>query len=54
MYETYCNMVAKWTINEQDKKKLEAMEMWTWRRLLKVSWTEMKSNIDILNQVEEP
>jgi len=41
-----------WTINEQDKK-LEAMEMWKWKRLLKVSWIEMKNNIDILNQVEE-
>jgi len=30
---------------------LEAMEMWTWRRFLKVSCTEMKSNVDILNQV---
>jgi hypothetical protein len=26
-----------WTINGQDKKKLEAIEMWIWRRLLKIS-----------------
>lgn len=25
--------------------------MWMWRKLLKVSWTEMKNNIDVLNQV---
>ena len=42
-----------WTINGQDKKKLEAMEMWIWRRLLKISWTERKSNVDVLNQVGE-
>ncbi|KAF0752817.1 THAP-type domain-containing protein [Aphis craccivora] len=39
-----------WTINEQDKKKLEAIEMWIWRRLLKISWTERKSNVDVLDQ----
>jgi len=42
-----------WTINGQDKKKLEAIEMWIWRRLLKISWTERKSNVDVLNQVGE-
>lgn len=39
-----------WIINKQDKKKLKAMGMWTRRRLLKVSWIDMKSNIGILNQ----
>jgi hypothetical protein len=28
-----------WTIIGQEKKKLEAMEMWIWKRLLKISWT---------------
>jgi hypothetical protein len=42
-----------WTINEQDKKKLEAMEMFMWRRLIKISWIERKINVDVLNQVEE-
>lgn len=43
-----------WTINGQDNKKLEIMEMWTWRSLLKVIWTERKSNVDELNvQVEK-
>lgn len=32
---------------------MEAMKMWTWRILLKVSWTESKSNINLLNQVGE-
>lgn len=40
-----------WIINEQEKKKLEAIEIWTWRRLLKVSWTEIKNNISaVLNR----
>lgn len=47
------NDCETWTMNEQNKKKLEAMEMWTCRRLLKVSRTEMRSNINVLNQVYE-
>ena len=33
--------------------KLEAMEMWAWRRMLKISWTERKSNETVLNMVGE-
>lgn len=35
-----------WTINEQNRRKLEATKMW--RRLPTFSWIEMKSNIDII------
>ena len=42
-----------WTLTAQDKKKIEAMEMWTWRRLLRINWTERKSNEEILRIVEE-
>jgi len=51
------NDCETWSMNKQNKKKLEAMEMWKCRRLLKVSWTEMRSNlrsnINVLNQVNE-
>jgi hypothetical protein len=42
-----------WTLTAQDKKKIESMEMWTWKRLLRISWTERKSNEEILRIVEE-
>ena len=42
-----------WTITENDKKKLEALEMWIWRRMEKVSWTEHKTNEEVLQMVEE-
>lgn len=34
LYEVYYYYYgcATWTMNEQDKKKLDAMEMWTWRK----------------------
>src|SRR6218665_2539867 len=33
-----------WTMRTEDIKRLEAFEMWTWRRMEKVSWTEHKTN----------
>jgi hypothetical protein len=40
-----------WTLTAQDKKKIEAMEMWTWRKFLRISWAERKSNEETLQIV---
>ena len=37
-----------WTISKEMEKRLEAMEMWCLRRMLRVSWTERRSNTNIL------
>ena len=37
-----------WNISKQLERKINATEMWIWRRILKVSWTERKTNEDIL------
>ena len=42
-----------WTIKAADKKHLEAFEMWIWRRLLKISWRDHKTNEEVLRMVEE-
>ena len=42
-----------WTIRKEDRKKIEAFEMWVWRRLKKVSWKEKITNEAILEMVEE-
>ncbi len=39
-----------WTISEAMKKQLEATEMWTLRRMLKISWIRMMKNDDILRR----
>ena len=36
-----------------DATKLEAFEMWVWRRLVKVKWTDKKTNAEVLNLVKE-
>ena len=42
-----------WTLGKAEKKRLEAMEMWIWRRMKKTSWVERKSNDQVLIEVNE-
>jgi hypothetical protein len=42
-----------WTMNKGIEKQMEATEMWFWRRMLKVPWTDKITNKNILNQVNE-
>ena len=39
-----------WTLNKNTEKKLEAAEMWFIRRMLKIPWTEKKSNKEVMEQ----
>ena len=42
-----------WTMRKDDIKRLEAFEMWIWRRMERVSWVERRTNEEILKMVEE-
>ena len=33
-----------WTKNKADRRRIDAFELWCWRRLLRVSWTARRSN----------
>ena len=33
-----------WTIKKADRQGMDAFELWCWRRLLRVPWTERRSN----------
>ncbi|GFS25466.1 endonuclease-reverse transcriptase [Elysia marginata] len=39
-----------WTINKKTHGKLEAVEMWFWRRMLRIPWTAKKTNEEVLNE----
>jgi len=39
-----------WTIRKVDHWRIDAFELWCWRRLLRVPWTARRSNQSILNQ----
>jgi len=42
-----------WTLRKEDIRRLEAVEMWMWRRMEKVSWMDKITNEEILNKVGE-
>ena len=40
-----------WTIKKDEHLKIDAFELWCWRRLLRVSWTARRSNQSILKEI---
>ena len=42
-----------WTLRAVDQKHLESFEMWCWRRMEKISWTDHVTNEDVLLRVKE-
>jgi hypothetical protein len=42
-----------WTLRKVDVKYLERFEMWCWRRIEKISWTDRARNEEILSRVKE-
>ena len=41
----------RWTIKKAEHQKIDAFELWCWRRLLRVPWTERRSNQSILKEI---
>ena len=40
-----------WTIKKAERRRIDASELWCWRRLLRVSWTARRSNQSILKEI---
>ena len=40
-----------WTIKKAERQRIDAFELWCWRRLLKVPWTARRSNQSILKEI---
>ena len=40
-----------WTIRKAECQRIDAFELWCWRRLLRVPWTERRSNQSILKEI---
>ena len=39
---------SQWTIRKAERRRIDAFELWCWRRLLRVPWTARRSNQSIL------
>jgi hypothetical protein len=42
-----------WTLRKEEVRRLDALEMWLWRRMEKISWTERRTNEEVLRIIEE-
>ena len=40
-----------WTIQKAERRRIDAFELWCWRRLLRVPWTARRSNQSILKEI---
>ena len=40
-----------WTIKKAERQRIDAFELWRWKRLLRVPWTARKSNQSILKEI---
>ena len=40
-----------WTVKKAEHRRIDAFELWRWRRLLRVPWTERRSNQSILKEI---
>ena len=40
-----------WTIKKAERQRVDAFELWCWRRLLRVPWTARRSNQSILKEI---
>ena len=42
---------VSWTIRKAEHQRIDAFELWCWRRLLRVPWTARRSNQSILKEI---
>ena len=40
-----------WTVKKVERRRIDAFELWCWRRLLRVPWTARRSNQSILKEI---
>ena len=40
-----------WTVKKAERRRIDAFELWCWRRLLRAPWTARRSNQSILNEI---
>ena len=44
-------MDVSWTAKKAERRRIDAFELWCWKRLLRVPWTARRSNQSILKEI---
>jgi hypothetical protein len=42
----------RWTVRKKERKEIDSFELWKWRRILRVPWTEKRTNLSVLEDVK--
>ena len=42
---------VSWTVKKAERQRIDAFELWCWKRLLRVPWTARRSNQSILKEI---
>ena len=50
VYPVVMYRCESWTMKKAEHQRIDAFELWCWRRLLRVPWTAKKSNLSILKE----
>ena len=45
------NGCESWTVKKAERRRIDALELWCWRRLLRVPWTARRSHQSILKEI---
>ena len=51
VFPVVMNGCESWTIKKAERQRINAFELWCWRRLLRVPWTARRSNQSILKEI---
>ena len=41
----------RWTINKAEHQRIDALELWCWRRLFRIPWTARRPNQSVLKEI---
>ena len=51
VFPVVMNGCESWTVKKAEHRRINAFELWCWRRLLRVPWTARRSNQSILKEI---
>ena len=51
VFPVVMNGCDSWTVKKAEHRRIDAFELWCWRRLLRVRWTARRSNQSILKEI---
>ncbi|VEN50288.1 unnamed protein product [Callosobruchus maculatus] len=54
MFSIFLYVSETWTAKKADRARVDAFEVWTWRRMLRVPYTTHRTNISILDELGNP